>query len=260
MKVTDCIYCRIGEQGTSNNGWIVGDEYCVVVDTATFPDETREDIRAVHKTTDKDIKFLINTHFHPDHTFGNMYFSDIIGHVFCYEKFKEMTPAYLEDVKKDTENRERFKQFSIRLPTITFTDRITMYAKPDIEVLHQGGHMPGSAVVYVPEEKVLFSGDLLFAGSHPYMGDADITQWIKALQALLTLEIRFIVPGHGELCDTREITRHITYLETFLNSLRDLKKEYSKEALIETPDLLNLPHIGKPERICRNIEAQYDRV
>jgi cyclase len=260
MKVTDHVYCRIGEHGTSNNGWILGNEYCVVVDTATFPDETREDIRAIHKTTDKDIKFLINTHYHPDHTFGNMYFSDIIGHVFCYEKLKEMTPVYLENVKNDTQNKERFQQFLVRLPTLTFTDRITIHAEPGIDVLHQGGHTPGSAVVYIPEEKVLFSGDLLFAGSHPYMGDADITQWIKVLNGLLTLEIRFIVPGHGELCDTREITRHITYLETFLNNLRDLKKKYSKEALIEDPDLLNLPQIEKTERICRNIEAQYDRV
>lgn len=260
MKVTDRVYCRIGEHGTSNNGWILGDEYCLVVDTAAFPDETREDITRIQETTDKAIKFLINTHFHPDHTFGNMYFSDIIGHAFCYEKLKEMIPLYMEDVKKEPQNEKRLQQVQFRLPTLTFRGRITIHAEPDTIVAHKGGHTLGSAVVYIPEEQVLFSGDLLFAGYHPYMGDADLPQWIAALQSLLTLEIKFIIPGHGELCDLKEIVRHITYLETFLDTLKDLKKKYSKETLIQNPSLLDLPHMGNEERICKNINAQYDRV
>ncbi|MBU6997286.1 MAG: MBL fold metallo-hydrolase [Theionarchaea archaeon] len=259
MKITDRVYCRIGEQGTSNIGWILGDEYCTVVDTAMTPEETRQDLQAVGETTDKDIRFLINTHYHPDHTFGNMHFSEIIGHSFCYEKLKEMTPFYMEDAK-NAQNKERFQEFFIKLPTLTFKERVTIHAEPDIEIIHQGGHTPGSAVVYIPEEKVLFSGDLLFAGYHPYMGDADINQWITALHALLSLEFKAIIPGHGEVCDKEEIKRHITYLQAFLDTMRDLKKKYSKETLLEKPYLLDLPQLGNEERIRRNIDAQYHKI
>ena len=114
--------------------------------------------------------------------------------------------------------------------------------------------------MYVPEEKILFSGDLLFVGYHPYVGDADIQQWITALIQLQKLDIKKIVPGHGELCGKQEINTHITYLETFYNNLKELKKEYSKEELMNQVDLLALPELGDKERIARNVEAQYDSV
>ncbi len=260
MNVSKSVYCRIGEKGDSNNGFIVCEDCCIVVDTATYPEQTRKDLEDLRNVTGNPIRFLINTHYHADHTFGNMYFQEIIAHKNCYEKLKEVTPTHLKYIEEDTENKERFKGFMIKLPTIVFTGRIFLLETPHIEIVHWGGHTKGSVTVYVPEEKVLFSGDLLFVGTHPYLGDADIKEWIQALQNLFQLDITKVIPGHGELCDKREIKTHIEYLETFYTNLKDLKEDHTKEEILKNADLLNLPELGKKERISRNIEAQYDKV
>jgi cyclase len=257
MNVSKSLYCRIGEQGDSNNGVIICDDCCIVVDTATYPDQTRKDLENLKKVTDKTIKFLINTHYHPDHTFGNMYFTDIIAHEKCYNKLKELTPFFVERIQ---EEKERFEGFSMKLPNIVFADELKLFTNPQIELTHYGGHTDGSITVYIPQEKVLFSGDLLFAGYHPYLGDADIRRWIDSLEQLLQLDITTIIPGHGELCDKREIKVHIDYLETFYNNLKDLKKKHSKEKILKNVDLLDLPEMDKGERVIRNVEAQYDKI
>lgn len=259
MKISKSVYCRIGENGDSNNGFIVCDDCCIVVDTATYPDQTEKDLENMRTVTDNRIKFLINTHYHGDHTFGNMFFSDIIAHNHCYQELKEATPRYLEYIKED-EEKERFEGFTINLPTIGFTHELSLWTTPHIVVTHYGGHTRGSVTVYVPEEKILFSGDLLFAGSHPYLGDADIHQWITALNNLLQLDATKIVPGHGELCDKREIKTHIEYLETFYSNVKDLKKKYTKEEICKNVDLLDLPEMDPKERVQRNVEAQYDKI
>jgi cyclase len=257
MNVSKSVYCRIGELGDSNNGAIICDDCCVVVDTATYLDQTRKDLENLRKITERNIKFLINTHYHPDHTFGNMYFADIIAHEKCYNTLKERTPLFMERIR---EEKERFEGFSMKLPNIVFADELKLFTTPEIELTHYGGHTDGSITVYIPEEKVLFSGDLLFAGYHPYMGDADIRTWIESLEQLLQLEITTIIPGHGKLCDKREIKVHIDYLQTFHDNLKDLKKKYSKEKILKNVDLLGLPEMEKGERVIRNVEAQYDKI
>lgn len=260
MNVSKSVYCRIGEDGDSNNGFIVCDDCCIVVDTATYPDQTQKDLEIMRTVTENPTKFLINTHFHGDHTFGNMYFSDIIAHKDCYRKLKEATPSYLKRIEEDIEDKHRFEGFTITLPTIVFARELSLMTVPEIVITHYGGHTRGSAAVYIPEEKVMFSGDLLFEGSHPYLGDADIRQWITALKDLLHLDIATIVPGHGQVCDKREIKAHIEYLETFYNNLKELKESYTKEEIFINLDKLNLPEMDKEDRIQRNVEAQYHKV
>jgi len=259
MKVSKSVYCRIGGDGESNNGFIVCDECCIVVDTTTYPDQTKKDLEDIKKVTDKKIKFLINTHYHGDHTFGNMYFSDIIAHKDCYRKLKERTPHYMELVKED-EEKERFEGFTVRLPTIVFDHELSLFLNPQIVITHYGGHTNGSAIVYIPEERVLFSGDLLFAGYHPYVGDGDIQEWVNALHGLLQLDVKKIIPGHGDICDTREIKTQIEYLETFYNNLKELKKKYSKEEICKNTNLLGLPEMDEEEMVVASIEGQYDKI
>lgn len=256
MHISNHCLARIGEDGESNNGVVICDEGCIVVDTANYPDVTEKDLNDLTTITHAPVKFLINTHHHGDHTFGNMYFSDIIAHKDCYEKLKECTPRYNQLIKEEKE----FEGIIITLPNILFTTKVSLHCNPEIVITHCGGHTKGSAVVYVPEEKILFSGDLLFVGYHPYLGDADIQQWITALTKLLDLDIRKIVPGHGKLCDKQEIETHINYLETFYNNLKALKKEYTKKEIMNQVDLLQLPELGIKEWVARNVEAHYDTV
>ena len=260
MKISEHVYCRIGEDGESNNGFIVCDDCVMVVDTATSLYRTQEDLENLRTATDKKIKFLINTHYHGDHTFGNMYFSDIIAHENCYDALKEATPRYIKYVEENMEDKDEVKDFILKLPNIVFNEEVTLFEPFEVKISHCTGHTAGSATVYIPGEKVLFSGDLLFVGMHPYMGDGDIHQWITTLENLLQLEVTTIIPGHGELCDKEEIKSHIDYLSTFYSSLKDLKKEYSKEEICQNLDLLGLPERDEIDFLVRNVEAHYDRI
>jgi cyclase len=260
MRISEHGYCRIGENGESNNGFIVCDDCVIVVDTATSPHQTQKDLENLRTATDKKIKFLINTHYHGDHTFGNMYFSDIIAHKNCYNALKEATPRYIKYIEDNMENKEHFKDFALKLPNIVFSEEVTLFEPFEIRISHCSGHTSGSAIVYIPGEKVLFSGDLLFVGMHPYMGDADINQWITALKYLLQLEIATVIPGHGELCDKEEIKSHIDYLSIFYSSLKGLKKKYTKEEICRNLDLLGLPEKEEKDFLVRNIDIQYDRI
>jgi glyoxylase-like metal-dependent hydrolase (beta-lactamase superfamily II) len=254
VNVSDHVYCRIGEKGDSNMGFIECEESVIVVDTAMYPAQTKEDIDEMRTITDKKIRFLINTHYHPDHTFGNMFFSDIIAHQACYTLLKEERSSY--DEMRDKE--EGFGDLVITLPNILFDEKMILHYTPEILLTHHGGHTEGSSTIFIPEEKILFSGDLIFAGYHPYIGDADVLRWIEILQELLTWDIESIVPGHGQVCGKKELKRHRDYLTIFYENLTELKEKYSKEELLKNPDLLDLPHLETARRIARNIEAQYD--
>ena len=258
MKVSEHVYCRIGEGSESNNGFIVCDECCIVVDTSAYPDLTQEDLKDMREITNKEVKFLINTHYHADHTFGNMFFTDIIAHKNCYESLKEAIPRYMKYVEDDIENKESYKDFVVKLPTLVFTNEITLFEPFEIRLIRCGGHTAGSSIVYIPHEKVLFSGDLLFAGIHPYTGNADIPRWITVLGDLLQLDVTTIVPGHGELCDKEEIKSHIDYLNTLYSTLKDLKKKYTKEEICQNVDLLGLPERDEKEMLAQSLEGLYD--
>ena len=255
-NVSDHVYCRIGEEGDSNMGFIECDECAIVVDTATYPAQTKGDIEEMIAITDKKIRFLINTHYHPDHTFGNMFFSDIIAHTACYTLLEEKRSLYAEMIQKE----DRFEDLVITLPTILFDEKIVLHYTPEILLTYHGGHTAGSSTVFIPEERVLFSGDLIFAGYHPYLGDADIPRWIEVLEELLTWDIESIVPGHGDLCDKKELKRHRDYLTIFCENLAKLKEKHSKEELLKHPDLLELPAMNGKDRIARNIDSQYDKI
>ncbi len=228
----------------------------IVVDTATYPSQTKRDIQEMKEITEKPMKFLINTHYHPDHTFGNMYFEDIIAHTACRKLLKNRSSFYKEEVQKE----EGFEDLTITYPNIVFLEKMVLYCSPEIVLTRLGGHTEGSITVYIPDERILFAGDLIFEGSHPYLGDADIQEWINALKVLLQWDIQKVVPGHGVVCDKKELKKHVDYLTIFYENLTELKEKYSKDELCENPDLLKLPEMNGRERIARNIEAQYDRI
>ena len=111
--------------------------------------------------------------------------------------------------KRGTERTEK------QLPTEVFEDRIGLeIGGVELEMIHVGGHTPGSSVVWLPEEGVLFAGDQIFEGRYPFLATARVPEHMDTLRWLLGLEARIIVPGHGRLCNNDEIFRQIEYLDT----------------------------------------------
>jgi glyoxylase-like metal-dependent hydrolase (beta-lactamase superfamily II) len=109
-------------------------------------------------------------------------------------------------------------------PTLTFKDRITLdLGNNKVEILFLGpSHTTGSVLVYVPQEKVLFTGDILFTDFHPFLGEANIEGWVKVLDAILAMDVDKIIPGHGPVSSKKDVADLKSYLLVFDQKAKEL--------------------------------------
>jgi len=222
-KVSDKVYANWDGETGGNVGVIELPEQALVVD-AQYPGSAKQFREAIPRATEKQLTHLLLTHVHGDHVFGNMVFKDleIISHKRLFEKMdanlkNEWAPgnleAMLETYKRDAPERWwLFEGLEIVLPTTTFKDRWTLEG---IEFIHMPGHTDCSSVVYIPDDKTLFAGDLLFVNRFPWAGDpsANPDQWIESFQKMLEMDIEKIVPGHGPLCDLEEVEKQLEWMK-----------------------------------------------
>ncbi len=162
--------------------------------------------KAAEKRTGYRVMYLIMTSHHADHSLGNEVFrrAEIISTAAARKAFGEKVEAERKLLV------ERLKipgiKSAVLMPaTMAFEKSLTLYAgwpkdkATEIRLLEMpSGAAPGNLVVYLPKEKILFAGDLATNGVFPYMGDADVGAWVKALDALEELDVEHLVPGHGK--------------------------------------------------------------
>jgi glyoxylase-like metal-dependent hydrolase (beta-lactamase superfamily II) len=128
----------------------------------------------------------------------------------------------LDDIKVNRPERAwLFEGLRIVLPTETFEDG---YAVDGVEMTYLGGHTDCSSVVYIPDDKVLFAGDLMFAETFPWAGDptADPDVWIEAYKTIIGMDVETIVPGHGPLCDKGEFEIQLAWFESVRDEMKGL--------------------------------------
>ncbi len=229
VKLAEGVYGFIGEKGATNSGFVVTREGVVVIDSQGPKDLALLLKKKIREVTDKPVLYVINTHFHGDHSFGNQYFKEakeIISH--------ENTKINLTE--KDKEHREQFKKFfgenalegfELTLPTKTFKEAFLMQVGGKvIELAWLGrGHTDGDIVVYLPGERVLFGGDLLYKERLPWLGDSYISDWIVTLDRLKKYDAGIYVPGHGGTGDMTMLTQ----LQGYLTDLQAAVKKYLEE-------------------------------
>jgi len=217
----------------SNSLVIVNDEDIVVVDSHVTPSKARDLIEAIKAISSKPITALINSHHHWDHAHGNQEFAGIpiIGHEFTYSRLvsgslEEQTyrdgltgnAATLTRVNEqiaaaeDDEERERLETylalFSAHVkdfdeivpvpPSVTLNDRMTLFrGSREIQIIFLGrAHTGGDVAVYFPQDKLVFTGDVAFAGPS-FLGDGYVDEWPQTLENLKALDFDIFVPGHG---------------------------------------------------------------
>ncbi len=231
-KVSERVYANCDGETGGNVGIIVMDDAVAAVD-AQYPVSGTDFRKSIPSVTGKPVTHLLLTHIHGDHVFGNQAFEDceIVSHTRLKEKMEESLGTIwapsnlekmLEDVKKNRPERAwLFEGLRIVLPTKTFNDRFTL---PGVEMIHLGGHTDCSVVVYVPNDRVLFAGDLMFAETFPWAGDptADPDTWIEAYKTILAMDIETVVPGHGPLCDKKEFETQLVWFETVRKDMKKL--------------------------------------
>src|SRR6202795_485456 len=201
-KLSEHAYAYTAE-GDPNTGIVIGDDSVMVIDTQATPVMAQDVIRRIREVTDKPIKYVVMSHYHAVRVLGASAYrpEHIIASQDTYELIVERGEA---DMKSEIERFPRLFQSvesipGLTWPTLVFKDALTLWmGKREVQILQLGrGHTKGDTVVWLPQEKILFSGDLVEYGATPYTGDAYLTDWPATLDAIAALKPAKLVPGRG---------------------------------------------------------------
>jgi len=208
-----------------DGGWMVnncgvvvdGAGTAVLVDTTSTERRNRAVLAEVAKVSTGAPRALVNTHHHPDHTYGNGFLPAetlVIGHDKCREM---VLAAGLEATRVIT--TPDYGDLTLRPPEITFPDRMTLHlADFPVELRHVGGpaHTTNDVLVWLPEQKVLFSGDLAFNGGQPFVLEGSIAGFRRAVAQMQELEPEVLAPGHGPVCRGDDVARLLADMDAYL--------------------------------------------
>lgn len=201
----------------SNAGFIVGSNGVLVVDTFETTDAAKELLADIRKVTNLPIRYVVNTHYHLDHTGGNAVFAEagaiIVAQRNVYswlrtENLKFFGPSPKPEQKAQVE--------SLVLPDILYSDAVDVYLGTRlIQVRYLLGHTGGDSVVIVPDANVVFGGDLIWQRHLPNLIDASTRPWIQTLDKLLHEHpSATFVSGHGDLATPADVSDFRAYLTT----------------------------------------------
>jgi cyclase len=190
--------------GGSNNIWVVFNDYVVVYD-ANFPKEAGDVLEAIRKTTDKPIRYVLDSHHHGDHAYGNEVFgkagASIVAQANCARLLRTTGPEEFRKAGEGPTGRKDIAASRLRPADVIFDDKMVLDdGTQRVEFLHFGHmHTPGDAVMYLPKHKILCTGDSCGNGAFNYTGHSDTASWIRCLEKAQQLDVKMICPGHGEI-------------------------------------------------------------
>lgn len=190
-----------GDGIDSNTIFLITSAGVVVVDTRVTPLEAEKVLAEIRKRTELPILYTINTHYHGDHTFGNQIFKDS-GAIIAHENVRKSLTGSLGKDHLDffkTMNIPGMDQTIITPPNMIFKKKMEIFVGGyHLELIHVRGHTDGDLFIYIEQLKTLITGDLVFNGKIPYMGDAYLDDWISAMTYLGDLDAEIYIPGHGD--------------------------------------------------------------
>jgi cyclase len=263
QKVAEDVYFHEGEirpAGHCNNGWIIFEDYVVVID-ANFPSGAQVILPKIKAFTEKPIRFTFDTHHHGDHAYGNQVWVENgatpVAHAGVLEEMKKYEtglfggkPGRWEDTAK---SRKDVAESKLKAPTLLYrTEMIFDDGKHRVELLHFGvAHTHGDGFAWLPKEKILFTGDACVNGPYNFTGDGDIGQWIQTLEAIKKLGPKIICPGHGPMGGPELLEDQQAY---FIALNDEVKKHAGKEpAEVEKAVPAIMAELKKNERIARYV-------
>lgn len=235
-RVTENVYVFTSEAyAQATAGAIVTNEGTVVIDTLPFPRETREMLDFLRAESNRGVRYVINTHHHADHVYGNFLFeeADIISSERCREVMRKSGEKNLAEAKQQTPELVEVK---LRLPNLTFPEKATFHlGDKTVRLLQLPGHTPDGIGVYIEGDKILFAGDAVMPLPYIFWGDRVVLQ--DTLRAIKEMNLENIVQGHGEVLLKGELEETldaaIEYLDCIYNKVKaKLATRTSKERLV----------------------------
>ena len=193
----------------SNAGFVITPAGVVVFDTLGSPSLAQEMVNRIRELTALPIKRVIVSHYHADHYYGIQVFKDLGAEIWAHEAGKTVVGSEAGNMR--FEQRKQILGQWINDKTQRFpTPDVWLSGDTDFELgglhfrlRHVGpAHSEEDLVLFVEEDGVLFTGDLIFKGRVPFVGEADSRRWLNALERLIALQPKLLVPGHGGASDT----------------------------------------------------------
>lgn len=255
-KLSESTYGAIAKEDSmmgSNAGFIDIGDYLILIDTTLTAKATEDLKKASLQYTQKEPNFVVITHYHLDHIIGNSIFDKSTQIITSdrtlmnirteskkmYDQLKDFDPekiAELEESLKTETDEEKILDIQndlrflkgirsvkfLREPNLTFKNGCIIHG--DKKSVHlqsfKKAHTDGDVIVYIPEEKVLFAGDLLFANSDPWIGSGDPEGWLSVNDELMALDFKITVPGHGDIASKEEFSLESKYIKELIELVK----------------------------------------
>jgi len=224
QQLTDNVFVETGIRGC-NPGFVITADGVVLIDTP-FEVSSAKEWEAKFAEWGG-LRYIINTEPHLDHTLNNAIFSGtVIAHqatrtailaINLAEMGELIQPVYREPVLIPEGHH-------LKPPTMTFSERLTLFlGNHTFELINLPGHTAGQTAVYIPQERVVFTGDNVFCRRRTFFQEALPDRWLESLKVLEELDVRFIVPGHGEVTDKTYLKEQASIVRGWVEAVRRAK-------------------------------------
>ena len=220
-------------------GVILTSEGTIVIDTLPFPRETRQVLAFARERGKGPVRYVVNTHYHSDHTNGNFLFpeAEVVGHRLCRKSMLTQGARNLAEAKRDT---PELNEVELRAPNIVFEhDMFIHLGERSLFLTPLPGHTQDGIGVMIEGDKILFAGDAVLPVPHIVWGDAEDT--VRSLRAVRTLKPESVIQGHGDLLLkgelAEEIESSIHYLDCITERVRELVSMGAPQSALQDVDI-----------------------
>ncbi len=219
-QITENVFVENSVRGC-NHGFIVTSEGVVLIDAPLDLDYAKAWAEEIAKWGK--VRYIINTEHHLDHWLSNSLLGgEAISSRITRDTMltidlnfirKRLPVLYIDPVPIPNGH-------PLRLPSITYSEQMTLYlGGHTFELIHTPGHTAGQTTVFVPEEKVVFTGDNVFGKKRTAFHQAFLDKWLDSLEIIEKMDFRFVVPGHGEVCEKRYLNKQASVVRGLLEAL-----------------------------------------
>lgn len=268
MQLTANVHVETGYRG-ANVSYVTTEQGVVMIESPQRPTDATAWRTQIEEKGQ--LRYLINTESHGDHFAGNFFFNvPVIAHQKTrdailaadknqlLERIAEIDPEGLSQVIRS--------EYRINAPSITFSERLTLHlGSHTFHLIHLPGHTAGQTGVFVPQERVVFTGDNIFYKLQAFLHDADPFGWLQSLERLGELDVDHIVPGHGEVCDKSYLTEQASFVQEWIDTVRKaINQGWTKEEAMDRISLLDRYPMAPgneprgPEVQRNNVSRLYD--
>jgi cyclase len=262
LEVADGIFAYVQPDGSwwiNNTGFFVGGQGVVTVDTCSTERRTRAYLRAIASVTDRPVRTVINTHHHGDHTFGNHLFPGAT--IVAQDRARAAAIAWGKPFSLPVWTEVDWGEVELDPPFLTFSEGVTLHVDDracDVRYIGTHAHTTNDSIVWVPGERVLFSGDLVFNGGTPFLLQGSVRGVLDAIATLRALQPRVIVPGHGGVCGPEALDRVEAYARFVLDvAERGRAAGLSPLDAAREADLGEFAELLDAERLVGNLHRAY---